>query len=52
MTDAGEYVEIQGTGEDKPFSKAAMEEMLVLGESGIGQLAEVQKAVIGELERA
>ncbi len=52
MTDAGEYVEVQGTGEDKPFSKADMEQMLVLAESGIGQLAEVQKAVIGELQRA
>ena len=52
MTDAGEYVEVQGTGEDKPFSKAAMEQMLVLAESGISRLAEVQKAVIGELQRA
>ncbi len=52
MTDAGEYVEVQGTGEDKPFSKAAMEQMLALAESGIGRLAEVQKAVIAELQRA
>ena len=52
MTDAGEYVEVQGTGEDKPFSKTAMEQMLALAESGIGRLAEVQKAVIAELQRA
>ena len=52
MTDSGEFVEVQGTGEDKPFSKAVMEQMLALAESGIGELAEVQKAVIGELQRA
>ena len=52
MTDTGEYVEVQGTGEDKPFSKAVMEQMLALAESGIGRLAEVQKAVIGEFQRA
>ena len=52
MTDAGEYVEVQGTGEDKPFSKAAMEQMLAVAESGIGRLADVQRAVIAELQRA
>ena len=52
MTDTGEFVEVQGTGEDKPFSKASMEQMLALAESGIGELAAVQKTVIGELERA
>ena len=49
MTDAGEFVEVQGTGEEKPFSKPVMEEMLAMAESGIQQLVAIQKSVIKDL---
>lgn len=51
MTDTGEFVEVQGTGEEKPFSKPVMEEMLALAESGIQQLAKVQREAIAALQR-
>ena len=50
MTDKGDFVEVQGTGEEAPFSKEAMAQMLALGESGIQRLIEVQRAAIKSLE--
>jgi ribonuclease PH len=38
MTDAGRYVEVQGTAEGEPFSKAELVEMLRVGEAGIQHL--------------
>ena len=35
MTDAGEFVEIQGTGEESPFSREELNQLLALGEKGI-----------------
>lgn len=46
MTDSGEFVEVQGTGEQKPFSKATLNSMLALAEKGIAELIEIQKSVI------
>jgi ribonuclease PH len=46
MTDAGEYVEVQGTGEHAPFSRAAMDELLALAGSGIAQLLALQGRVV------
>lgn len=43
MTNSGEFVEIQGTGEQKPFSKKELDELLILGEKGIKQLIALQK---------
>lgn len=43
MTDEGEFVEVQGTGEEKPFSRAELNELLDLGEKGIKQMIQVQK---------
>jgi ribonuclease PH len=48
MTDSGEFVEIQGTGEQKPFTRADMDELLRLGEKGIRELIELQKQTLGE----
>lgn len=31
MTDRGEYIEIQGTGEDRPFCREELNELLFLG---------------------
>jgi ribonuclease PH len=43
MNEAGHFIEIQGTAEDKQFSRAQLNEMLDLAEIGIPQLIEIQK---------
>jgi len=48
MTDKGEFVEIQGTGEQSPFNKNQLANLLELAEQGIKQLIEEQKKVLGE----
>ena len=48
MTDKGEFVEVQGTGEEKTFSRKELNELLDLGEKGIYQLIEIQKSILGE----
>lgn len=48
MTGSGNIVEIQGTGEKRPFSKSEMDTMLSIGEEGIKELINIQKAVLGE----
>lgn len=47
MTGAGKFVEIQGTGEQAPFSREEMEAMLALGTKGIQQLMQLQREVLG-----
>ncbi len=49
MTDRREFVEIQGTGEEKPFSKTLMQELLALAEIGVQRLTELQRSAISEL---
>lgn len=48
MTDAGEFVEIQGTGEERPFSKDDMDALIVLGEKGVKELIELQREALGQ----
>ena len=48
MTDQGEFVEVQGTAEGKPFSRARLDELLALAEKGIRELHGLQReAVVG-----
>ena len=49
MTDRGEFIEIQGTGEESPFNKAQLREMMELAEKGIQELIEIQKQSLGEI---
>jgi len=49
MTDKGEFVEVQGTGEDHPFTRTALEEILGLAEAGIQRLTAIQKEAIATL---
>lgn len=49
MTGAGHFVELQGTGEESTFTRAQLNELLDLGESGIRQLIEKQREVLGSL---
>ncbi len=46
MTDAGQIVEVQGTGEDKPFSKDDLTRLLKLAESGIKKLLTEQRKAL------
>ena len=46
MTGNGDFVEIQGTAEGKPFSKALVDSLLSLAENGISQLLKVQKEAL------
>lgn len=46
MTDEGEYVEVQGTGEESPFSRKDLDELLNLAEKGIKQMIQAQKDVL------
>lgn len=44
MTDAGEFIEVQGTAEGKPFSRDRLNELLDLASKGIYELHALQKA--------
>jgi len=46
MTDAGAFVELQGTAEGKPFTRAQLDELLALAQSGIEKLFAAQQAAL------
>ena len=46
MDSAGEFIELQGTGEEATFSEAQLAEMLALGKVGIQELLAAQKATL------
>jgi ribonuclease PH len=46
MTSQGEFVELQGTAEGKPFSRQTIDDLLSLAEKGIRQLFQAQQAVL------
>jgi ribonuclease PH len=46
MTDQGNFVEVQGTAENKTFSKSSLDGLIELAQGGIKQLFDVQKAII------
>ncbi|MEG1584629.1 MAG: ribonuclease PH [Anaerovorax sp.] len=48
MTDGGDYIELQGTGEEAPFNGVKLAEMLALAAKGCEVLNEAQKRIIGE----
>lgn len=48
-TEDGEFVEVQGSGEEATFSQAQLDEMLVLGRKGIADLIAAQRAVLARL---
>jgi ribonuclease PH len=46
MTGSGEFVEVQGTAEQVPFSRGRLDELLGLAERGIRQLVAVQRKAL------
>ncbi len=51
MTSKGEFVEVQGTAEGKPYSKATFDSVLALAEKGIRQLLEIQQETIDKIRK-
>lgn len=49
MTDKGEFVEVQGTGEESPFSMEDLNKLLDLGKKGNKELIKAQREVLGEI---
>src|SRR3954466_11078839 len=50
-TEAGAYVELQGTAEGKPFDRAASDGLLDLADTGLARLFEAQAAVLATVRR-
>jgi ribonuclease PH len=46
MTDAGEFIELQGTGERGNFTEAQLAAMIALGKGGLRHLLELQRAAL------
>ncbi|WP_099458667.1 ribonuclease PH [Paenibacillus crassostreae] len=51
MTGNGQFVELQGTGEESPFSRQELDEMLQLGEQGIKEIITRQKDILGPISQ-
>lgn len=49
MTDKGEYIEVQGTGEESPFTATDLNQLLSLALEGCTELNKAQKAITGEI---
>jgi len=47
MTGAGEFVEVQGTAEGRPFTRAQLDAQLELAAEGIARLRDKQRAALG-----
>jgi ribonuclease PH len=48
MNSAGEFIELQGTGEEATFSEEQLASLLVLGKTGIRHLLEAQEAALSQ----
>jgi ribonuclease PH len=49
MTDAGRFVEVQGTAEGPPFERPMMDRLIDLATGGIRELNQMQRAAIAQL---
>ena len=48
MNSKGEFVEVQGTGEEATYTRAQLNELIDLAEVGIKEIIEIQNKTIGE----
>jgi ribonuclease PH len=46
LTGAGDLVEVQGTAEKKPFSRASFDRLLALAEGGVKELTALQQQAL------
>lgn len=51
MTSKGEFIEVQGTGEEGTFTRKELNELLDLAEKGIEELTLIQKEAIGDIAK-
>jgi ribonuclease PH len=49
MTGKGEFIEIQGTAERKPFNKDQMDKLLVLAKKGIDELIDTERNLFKDI---
>lgn len=49
MTDKTEFIEVQGTGEEAPFSRKQLDALLELGEKGTQELIQYQKEILADI---
>jgi ribonuclease PH len=49
MTEAGHFVEVQGTAEGAAFTRKEMDQLLALAEQGIAELIAMQKAALAQV---
>jgi len=49
MTSKGEFIEIQGTAEKKPFNKEQMDKLLDLAKKGILELIDMQRDILKDI---
>src|SRR5688572_26752206 len=48
MTSLGGFVEVQGTAEGAPYSRAELDALLALAEAGIAEIIELQRELVSE----
>ncbi|MFZ5990003.1 MAG: ribonuclease PH [Bacillota bacterium] len=49
MTSAGEFIEIQATGEQAPFRREQFDKLVNLAQQGVSRLIEIQKDALGQV---
>jgi ribonuclease PH len=52
MNAAGEFIELQGTGEEATFTESQLAALLALGKAGIAQLLSIQQAALKSVIRS
>ena len=48
MDETGAFIELQGTGEGRAFTRSELNEILALGEKGINELHAIQRKALGQ----
>jgi ribonuclease PH len=51
MNEAGDFVEVQGSGEEAVFSQSQLDQLLALGKKGIAELCAIQQEAILSAEK-
>src|SRR5437868_5766633 len=51
MTGSGQFVEVQGTGEEATFTRKQLDGLLELGAAGVARITKAQKAALGKQDR-
>ena len=49
MTESGEFIEVQATGEQAPFKREQLDKLMDLAQKGVHELIKIQRDVLGPL---